>query len=47
MTTKRKLVNVRLDPELWHKAHIAAVTQGIHLQDWITQAIEKKLEEGK
>ena len=39
----RKLVNVRLYPDLWKEAKLAAVRREINLQDWLTEAIAEKL----
>jgi len=39
----RVIKNVRIDESLWQEAKIAAIRQGIDLQDWIAEAIQEKL----
>lgn len=39
----RKLVNIRLDSDLWKQAKKAAIDSDKLLQDWITEAIKEKL----
>jgi len=35
----KKMVNIRLEESIWRQAKIAAVAQGLTLQDWLTKAI--------
>ena len=39
----RKLINIRLDSDLWLQARSVAVKQGKTMQDWLTEAIIQKL----
>jgi hypothetical protein len=39
----KKLVNIRLDLDLWHEARVASVKEGITLQEWLTRAIQREL----
>ena len=44
----KKLIAVRIDPEAWHKARVAAVAAQKHVGDWLAEAINEKIErEGK
>ena len=38
-----KLVNLRIDSELWHQAKVEAVKQNIDLQDFVANALREKL----
>ena len=40
----RKLINIRLDAGLWLQARSEAVKQGKTMQDWLTEAINQKLQ---
>ena len=39
----RKLVNIRVDAELWRKAKVQAAVEGKTLQEWIEDAIRSRL----
>ena len=39
----KKLINIRLDAELWRQARAESVKQGETMQDWLTEAIIQKL----
>jgi hypothetical protein len=39
----RKLINIRLDSDLWLQARSVAVKQGKTMQNWLTEAIVQKL----
>jgi hypothetical protein len=39
----RKLINIRLDSDLWLQARSVAIKQGKTMQDWLTEAIIQKL----
>jgi predicted HicB family RNase H-like nuclease len=43
----RRQLNIRIDEETHTRAKIIAVLKGITLNDYIEQAIQKKLEEDK
>ena len=34
----KKMINIRLDEDLWKRAKVDAAIQGMTLQDWITLA---------
>lgn len=40
----KKIINIRLDSELWKQAKIQAIKEGKTLQEWITEAIKEKLD---
>lgn len=40
---KSKIVNTKIDPDLWQKARVEALRQGITMQFWLTMAIMQKL----
>ena len=40
----RKLVAVRIEPEAWHQARVAAVTARNTLGRWLEEAIAEKIE---
>jgi predicted HicB family RNase H-like nuclease len=39
----KKIINIRLDSELWKEAKLQAIKEDKTLQEWITEAIQKKL----
>ncbi len=39
----KKIINVRLDSELWKEARIQAIKEDKQIQDWLTEAIKEKL----
>jgi len=39
----KKLINIRLDSDLWLQARSVAVKQGKTMQDWLTEAIIHEL----
>ena len=39
-----KIVNLRVDQDLWKRAKKAAIDQGVPLKEWIAGAIKEKLE---
>ena len=43
----RKLINIRLDADLWKSAKMQALKEDKLLQDWITEAIQEKLGRSK
>ena len=43
----RKLVAVRIGPDKWHLARVAAVTAKKTMGQWLEEAIGEKLERGK
>lgn len=43
----KKLVNVRLDSDLWKEARIQAIREDKELQEWLTEAIKEKLAKSK
>ena len=43
MIVKSKIVNTKIDPDLWQQARVAALKQGITMQFWLTMAITQKL----
>ena len=44
MADERKMVNIRLDTELWRNAKARAAIDGKTLQEWIEDAIKARLE---
>lgn len=45
--TTKKLINTKIDQDLWLQARSEAVKQGITMQDWLTEAIIQKLQSDK
>jgi predicted HicB family RNase H-like nuclease len=43
----KKIVNVRLEADLWKEARIQAIREDKELQDWLAEAIQEKLEKAK
>ena len=47
MAIERKMVNIRLNPELWHKAKVQAAMDGKTLQEYLeallTLSVEDKI----
>ena len=43
----RKMVNVRLDDDLWKQAKLDAVRQDVALQDWLALAIIRLLDDNR
>lgn len=41
--TERKIVNIRLDADLWCRAKSKAALSGMTLQEWVEAALAKKL----
>ncbi len=41
------MVNIRLEPELWHEAKVEAVRQGVTLQQWVEEALKAKMKEAQ
>ena len=39
----KKIINIRLEDSVWQKAKVAAASDGITLQEWLTLAILSKL----
>jgi hypothetical protein len=39
----KKMINVRLSPELWQRAKAAAGARGMTLERWVTDALEAHL----
>jgi post-segregation antitoxin (ccd killing protein) len=42
--TMDKIINTKVDSELWKQAKIAAVNSGATVQQWLTKAIRMQLE---
>jgi len=40
----KKRINIDLDSELWKKAKKAAVDCDVTLREWVTEAVEEKLQ---
>ncbi len=40
----KKIINIRLEELIWKDAKLGAVGQGVTLQDWLTEAIQEKLD---
>jgi len=43
----KKVINIKLGDELWQQARIEALKQGVTMQDWLTDAIQQKLQSSK
>ena len=43
----RKLINIRLDVDLWRKTKIQAATEGKTLQDYVEQVLAESLNGAK
>lgn len=43
----KKMVNIRLDEDLWKQAKLDAVRQELTLQDWVALAIIRLLDDGR
>jgi hypothetical protein len=39
----KKMINIRLNPELWNRAKAAAGERGMTLERWVTDAIEQHI----
>lgn len=42
--SQKKMINVRLNPELWQRAKAAAGARGLTLERWVTDALEAHLD---
>ena len=40
---QRKLINIRVDADLWHQVKVEATKQGKSLQDFVDEALRDKL----
>jgi len=45
--TDKKIINIRLDADLWKQAKLDAVRQGFTLQEWLTLAIILRLDNSR
>jgi len=45
--TALKPTSIRLDPGLWQRVKVAAVVKNITIQDYVTEALNNKLQEDK
>lgn len=43
--SQKKMINVRLNPELWQRAKAAAGAKGLTLERWVTDALEAHLDQ--
>ena len=43
----KKMINIRLDGDLWKQAKLDAVRQGLTLQDWLTLSIILRLDNSR
>lgn len=43
----KKIINIRLDDDLWKQAKIDAARQGLTLQEWLTLAIILRLDNSR
>jgi len=43
----KKIINIRLDADLWKQAKMDAVRQGFTLQEWLTLAIILQLDNSR
>ncbi len=43
----KKIINIRLDDDLWKQAKLDAVRQDVSLQDWLALAIIRLLDDNR
>lgn len=45
--SERVTTSIKIDPELWKKAKVQAITQDMDLSEFVEDAIKKQLKVGK
>jgi predicted HicB family RNase H-like nuclease len=46
-TGRQPNISIRINPEIYHKARIAAVTRKLTIGDWLEEAINEKIQQEK